>query len=93
MENFEHHVATSVRVRWVSATGIEVPPGANPVGLEECKNVIFVARVVVAGIALPDKLLPGFQGAIAAWGVLEFIHRRYEVLCVVADNEELPEAD
>lgn len=77
----------STPVHWVSAQNGEVPEGAIPAGNDEHGDVIFVARVVIKGCAFPAKLLARFHGAFAAFDLLEWFRRRYEVLCICSEDD------
>lgn len=82
----------STPVRWVFAQDGEIPDGAIPAGNDETGDVIFVARVVIKGCAFPAKLLARFHGAFAAFNLLEWFRRHYEVLCICEDDDAVDTA-
>lgn len=86
VEDYDVLHCTSAAVHWVPAHDGELPDGAVPVGTDEKKRIIYVARVRIGDIVLPAKLITKFHGAFCGWGVLEYLRRKYEVLCVCEDE-------
>lgn len=80
-------LVASTSVKWVFATNGEIPEGAIPAGNDEHGDIIFVARVVIKGCAFPAKLLARFHGAFAAFNMLEWFRRHYEVLCICSEED------
>jgi len=71
-------------VKWVSASGGEVPEGAL-VGGEDNGNPLYIARAEHSDAIIPGKLLAEHGVAYIPWGGEEHAKESYEVLVMAED--------
>jgi len=71
-------------VKWVAASGGEVPEGAL-VGGEDNGNALYVSRAEHSGATIPGKLLGDHGVSYIPWGGEEHAKESYEVLVMAED--------
>lgn len=79
----------SVPLKWVAASCGDVPDNAIRAGTDVTDAPIWVARCVVKGECVAGKLVTWTKRAYAALDGIEYTRKKYEVLCVAEEGQDV----